>query len=87
MRRLHWGFIHQHDPSATASLRSATTRWFGACPLQRVIQQQSENPLAQAILKGELPEGSGIRIDFDGDEFTFGSFDPNTATVESVGVK
>ena len=30
-------------------------------------RQQVKNPLAQEILKGELPEGSGIRIDFNGD--------------------
>ncbi|MEX2167989.1 MAG: ATP-dependent chaperone ClpB [Pirellulales bacterium] len=44
---------------------------YGARPLKRVIQQELQNPLATELLKGEYPEGSIIRIDFDGDEFTF----------------
>jgi hypothetical protein len=36
-----------------------------------VIQQELQNPLASEILKGALPEGSTIRIDYDGSEFTF----------------
>ena len=44
---------------------------FGARPLKRVIQQEIQNPLATELLKGEFPEGSTIRIDFDGTEFTF----------------
>ncbi len=44
---------------------------FGARPLKRVIQQQIENPLAQEILRGELPTGSGVRVDFDGAAFNF----------------
>jgi len=60
---------------------------FGARPLKRVIQQQIENPLAQEILRGELPEGAGIRIDFDGETFTFESFDPHATTVETAAVR
>lgn len=44
---------------------------FGARPLKRVIQQELQNPLASEILKGEFAEGSTIRIDYDGTEFTF----------------
>ena len=44
---------------------------FGARPLKRVIQQELQNPLAAELLKGEYPEGSTVRIDFDGEEFTF----------------
>jgi ATP-dependent Clp protease ATP-binding subunit ClpB len=44
---------------------------FGARPLKRVIQQQLQNPLAAELLKGQYPEGSTIKIDFDGEEFTF----------------
>jgi ATP-dependent Clp protease ATP-binding subunit ClpB len=43
---------------------------FGARPLKRVIQQKLQNPLASEILKGEFAEGSTVRIDFRGDEFT-----------------
>src|SRR4029078_916604 len=44
---------------------------FGARPLKRVIQNELQNPLASELLKGQYPEGSTIRIDFDGSEFTF----------------
>jgi ATP-dependent Clp protease ATP-binding subunit ClpB len=45
---------------------------FGARPLKRVIQQQIENPLAEKILAGELPEGSSVHIDADRHQrFTF----------------
>jgi ATP-dependent Clp protease ATP-binding subunit ClpB len=44
---------------------------FGARPLKRVIQQELQNPLAAELLKGEFPEGSTVRIDFDGQDFTF----------------
>ena len=44
---------------------------YGARPLKRVIQQQLQNPLANELLKGQFPEGSGVKIDADGDQFTF----------------
>jgi ATP-dependent Clp protease ATP-binding subunit ClpB len=44
---------------------------YGARPLKRVIQQQIQNPLATELLKGEFAEGSTVRIDFDGEEFSF----------------
>ncbi len=40
---------------------------FGARPLKRVIQQEIENPLSMAILKGELPKGETARFTFDAD--------------------
>jgi ATP-dependent Clp protease ATP-binding subunit ClpB len=43
----------------------------GARPLKRVIQNELQNPLAAELLKGEFPEGSTIKIDFDNNEFTF----------------
>jgi len=39
---------------------------FGARPLKRVIQQEIENPLSMAILKGELLEGATARFSMDG---------------------
>jgi ATP-dependent Clp protease ATP-binding subunit ClpB len=44
---------------------------FGARPLKRVIQNELQNPLASELLKGRYEEGSTIRVDFDGTEFTF----------------
>ncbi len=40
---------------------------YGARPLKRAIQQQLENPLAQAILSGHFAPGDTIRVDL-GDE-------------------
>ncbi|MCA9270727.1 MAG: AAA family ATPase, partial [Planctomycetales bacterium] len=44
---------------------------FGARPLKRVIQQRIENPLAQELLRGQLPPGGGVRVDVRDAEFTF----------------
>jgi ATP-dependent Clp protease ATP-binding subunit ClpB len=44
---------------------------FGARPLKRVIQQRIQNPLAVEILKREFAEGSGVKVDHVGGEFTF----------------
>ena len=54
---------------------------FGARPLKRVIQQQLQNPLATEILKGEFAAGSGVKIDWDDNRFTFSR---DTGTVEDV---
>ncbi|MDP4534836.1 ATP-dependent chaperone ClpB [Alkalimonas collagenimarina] len=42
---------------------------YGARPLKRAIQHYLENPLAQALLKGEIVPGSTVSIDTDGDDF------------------
>jgi ATP-dependent Clp protease ATP-binding subunit ClpB len=44
---------------------------YGARPLKRVIQQRLANPLASALLEGKLNPGQDVRIDWDGDAFTF----------------
>ncbi|MFW5915168.1 MAG: ATP-dependent chaperone ClpB [Planctomycetota bacterium] len=44
---------------------------YGARPLRRTIQRLVENPLAQMILEGELPDGSQITVERDGEELTF----------------
>ncbi len=44
---------------------------YGARPLKRAIQQQLENPLAQALLKGEFGQGDVISVDLDGEAFRF----------------
>jgi len=44
---------------------------YGARPLKRVIQQRIQNPLAVELLKREFPEGSGVKIDYADEEFTF----------------
>ena len=44
---------------------------YGARPLKRAIQRSIENPLAQAILKGEFPPGSTITIDEQDGQMVF----------------
>ncbi|MQX54847.1 ATP-dependent chaperone ClpB [Alcanivorax sediminis] len=44
---------------------------YGARPLKRAIQQQLENPLAQSLLKGEFAQGDAIKVDVEGEAFSF----------------
>ncbi|QDU25138.1 Chaperonin protein ClpB [Anatilimnocola aggregata] len=44
---------------------------YGARPLKRAIQQRLQNSLATELLRGNIPEKTGVRIDFRGDEFVF----------------
>jgi ATP-dependent Clp protease ATP-binding subunit ClpB len=44
---------------------------YGARPLKRVIQNRLQNSLANAILTGEFPEGSTIKVDAQHGELTF----------------
>ena len=73
---------------------------FGARPLKRVIQQRIANSLATEILKGNVKEHGGVRIDYDGEEFTFEALPPKPSgpagasssgkggtTVETVDVR
>jgi ATP-dependent Clp protease ATP-binding subunit ClpB len=43
----------------------------GARPLKRVIQQRIQNPLAVELLKREFEEGSRVKVDYLGGDFTF----------------
>jgi len=44
---------------------------YGARPLKRVIQRMVQDPLSMKILAGELPEGSKIMADADGNKLAF----------------
>lgn len=44
---------------------------YGARPLKRVIQTHLQNPLAELILKGEIPDGSTVRVGVKGDSLDF----------------
>ncbi len=44
---------------------------YGARPLKRAIQQQLENPLAQAILSGSFVPGDAIRVDLGSEGLSF----------------
>ncbi|MFT4710684.1 MAG: ATP-dependent Clp protease ATP-binding subunit ClpB, partial [Planctomycetota bacterium] len=38
---------------------------YGARPLKRVLQRKVQNPLAEAILSGELGDGDAVQVSFD----------------------
>jgi ATP-dependent Clp protease ATP-binding subunit ClpB len=44
---------------------------YGARPLKRAIQQQLENPLAQAILSGGFGNGDTVKVDAEGGKLVF----------------
>lgn len=46
---------------------------YGARPLRRAIQSYIMNPLAQAILAGQVRDGSKVHVDFANGQFTFES--------------
>jgi ATP-dependent Clp protease ATP-binding subunit ClpB len=44
---------------------------YGARPMKRAIQQQLENPLAQAILSGRFVAGDTIKVDVEYEALRF----------------
>ncbi len=59
------------DRKITLDLNAAAMAWlgnagydpvYGARPLKRVIQRELQNPLAELILKGQIPDGSTVRV-------------------------
>ncbi|MBX7131865.1 MAG: ATP-dependent chaperone ClpB [Fimbriimonadaceae bacterium] len=44
---------------------------YGARPLKRAIQKEILNPLAQAILRGDVKDGQTVKVDFREGSFTF----------------
>ena len=73
-------------PAARAAIASeGYDPQFGARPLKRVIQQRLQNSLATELLKGHIPEGGGVRIDYQGDEFVFTPLAPATTNSRQDG--
>jgi len=59
------------DRKITLEVDSAASAWlanagydpvYGARPLKRVIQRELQNPLAQQILEGHIPDGSTVHV-------------------------
>ena len=44
---------------------------YGARPLKRAIQELVENPLAQALLAGDIQSGQTVQVDLQDDKLTF----------------
>ncbi|MCB2080561.1 MAG: ATP-dependent chaperone ClpB, partial [Novosphingobium sp.] len=60
------------DRKIVLDLTDAARRWlgrvgydpaYGARPLKRVVQRYLQDPLAERILAGEIPDGSTVKID------------------------
>jgi ATP-dependent Clp protease ATP-binding subunit ClpB len=60
------------DRKITLDLTDAARRWlgrvgydpvYGARPLKRAVQRYVQDPLAEKLLAGEIPDGSTVRID------------------------
>ncbi|MBC2663919.1 ATP-dependent chaperone ClpB [Novosphingobium flavum] len=60
------------DRKITLDLTDAARRWlgrvgydpvYGARPLKRAVQRYVQDPLAEKLLGGEIPDGSAVRID------------------------
>jgi ATP-dependent Clp protease ATP-binding subunit ClpC len=46
-------------------------RQYGARQLRRAVERWLENPLAEEILRGRIPEGEIIEVEADADKLTF----------------
>jgi ATP-dependent Clp protease ATP-binding subunit ClpB len=60
------------DRKITLDLTDAARRWlgrvgydpvYGARPLKRAVQRYVQDPLAEKLLAGEIPDGSTVKID------------------------
>jgi ATP-dependent Clp protease ATP-binding subunit ClpB len=60
------------DRKITLDLTEAAKRWlgrvgydpiYGARPLKRAVQRYVQDPLAEKLLGGEVPDGSTVNID------------------------
>ena len=60
------------DRKVTLDLTDAARRWlarvgydpvYGARPLKRTVQKHLQDPLAELILAGQVPDGSTVKVD------------------------
>jgi len=60
------------DRKIELALTEAAKRWlgrvgydpvYGARPLKRAVQRYVQDPLAEKLLQGEIPDGSTVKID------------------------
>src|SRR5437660_11044244 len=71
----------QHDEKeislvfTTSAEATLVEKWYdptyGARQLRRTIQKYIEDPLAEAIVRGQVAESARIEVDVDGATFTF----------------
>jgi ATP-dependent Clp protease ATP-binding subunit ClpC len=60
------------SPAAEAALvEKGYDPQYGARQLRRTIQKHIEDPLAEAIVRGQVPESARIDVDIVGSDFVF----------------
>jgi ATP-dependent Clp protease ATP-binding subunit ClpC len=70
-------------PAAQATLvEKGYDPQYGARQLRRTIQKHIEDPLAEAIVRGQVPESARIEVDVDGGQFVFREAQPADAPLE-----
>ncbi len=57
---------------------------YGARPLKRVIQTELQNKLAELILRGEIPDGSAVRVTEKGGTLDFAIQTPKAGTEKAA---
>ena len=71
--KIQLAYLHNllADRRITLQVDKAAAQWladkgydpaYGARPLKRVIQTELQNPLAEMILKGDIVDGSGVKV-------------------------
>jgi ATP-dependent Clp protease ATP-binding subunit ClpC len=64
------------DAAEAALLDKGYDPTYGARQLRRTIQRQVEDPLAEAIVRGQVPESARIEVDVEGGAFVFRELRP-----------
>ena len=75
--------VHLDDDAMSFLAQKGYDPGFGARPLKRVIQQEIENPLSMALLKGDYMEGETVyfRLDKEKDRLVLGHGPKNVKAV------
>ena len=65
--------LHLSDAARDFVINNGYNPQYGARPLRRTIERYIEDPLAEELLRGDLPENSLVEMDLDkdGDKLTF----------------
>jgi ATP-dependent Clp protease ATP-binding subunit ClpC len=68
--------------AAELLVRKGYDATYGARQLRRTIQKHIEDPLAEAIVRGQFAEGMRIEVDGEGESFVFREREPAEAPLE-----
>ena len=62
--------LHVSDAAKDRLVELGYEPAFGARPLKRVLVRELQDPLADALLRGEFVPGTAVEVDTDGSELT-----------------